>query len=654
VRWGLLSERREGRPTRRLFAACLLLPLVVLTTSASGAALRTPSPISVAALKALVVARATSGPLPAGGRAAGLRSPARSASSCGETPDLVCSQVDVPLDRTGQVPGTVSLHVEFLPAQGVQRGVMFLIAGGPGQGSAHVYGLGSPAAASLYRFLFPGYSLVAYDDRGTGSSGLIDCPPLQVAVTADAQRAGAAACASKIGTRRVFYSTGEHAQDLEAVRQALGFDRVGLFGVSYGTKLALAYALAYPDHVDRLLLDSVLPPELPDPFSADVLRALPGTLNAFCSDGGCRAATTDFAADVAAVANRLAAKPLQGKVLTLGGAMTTQRLDGLTFLSMVLDADLSPGLAAELPAVVRAARLGNSQPLLRLARIHQATNTLSSEALSFGLYAATVCRDGPFPWQPDTPEAARPALLAAAVSALPPGSLGPFGSWAARFGNADFCLRWPSPSGGAPLGPGPLPNVPVLAISGGFDMRTPTANAVSVIARFPQGRLLVVPGVGHSVVTADPSACAPLAVRSWIQDGTVPNECPRAKSALAPIPALPVPGPAQPTRAAGPLQTYAIATKTLREAEAAWLLATPSAVPGIFGGRLVSRQRTFTLLRYSIARGVWLSGTLRVTRTDLPFVFQGTVTVGGPAASAGVLGLSGTSLRGTLGGRIVG
>jgi len=605
-------------------------------------------------LKALAVARATSGQFLAGGRAAGLPAPARSASACGETPDLVCSQVDVPLDRTGQVPGTISLHVELLPAQGIQRGVMFLIAGGPGQGSAHVFELGTPANASLYRFLFPGYSLVAYDDRGTGSSGLLDCPPLQTAVTADAQRAAAAACASVIGPRRAFYSTADHAEDLEAVRTALGFDRVGLYGVSYGTKLALAYALVHPDHVDRLLLDSVLPPELPDPYSADVLRQLPVTLNAFCSDGGCRAATKDFAADVAAVANKLAAKPLQGKVLTLSGGTTTVHLDGLTFLSIVLDADLSQGLAAELPAVVHAARLGNSQPLLRLARMNQAINTSPSLELSFGLYAATVCRDGPFPWQPDTPEASRLTLFSAAVNALPAGSLGPFGLWAARFGNADFCLGWPSPSGGVPLGSGPLPNVPVLALSGGFDLRTPTANAVSVIARFPQGRLLVVPGVGHSVTTADPSACAPLAVRSWIQDGFVPDECPRPKALVAPIPALPAPGSAQPKRGAGPLQTYAIATKTLREAEAAWLFAAPSAVPGIFGGKINSGQRAFTLVRYSIARGVWLSGTIRITKTGLPLVFQGTVTVGGPAASAGVLGLSESSLRGTLGGRIVG
>ena len=77
------------------------------------------------------------------------------------------------------------------------------------------------------------------------------------------------------------------------MRQALAFDKVALYGVSYGTKLAMAYALAHPDHVERLLLDSVLPPELPDPYSANVLRDLPATLSSFCSDGSCKAATSN-------------------------------------------------------------------------------------------------------------------------------------------------------------------------------------------------------------------------------------------------------------------------------------------------------------------------------------------------------------------------
>jgi pimeloyl-ACP methyl ester carboxylesterase len=575
-----------------------------------------------------------------------------SAAACGETPGLKCSTVVVPLDRSGRVPGTIALHVEYLPAEGPERGTLFMIAGGPGQGSAHVFRLGTPSAAQLYRYLFPGYALVAYDDRGTGASGLISCPVLQRAITADQQQISAGGCATTIGAARDFYSTGEHAEDLDAVRASLGLGKVALYGVSYGTKLSLSYALAHPDRVDRLLLDSVLPPELPDPYSADVLRALPKTLNAFCTDVDCRAATPNLAREMAALANTYAVKPLVGKVRESNGKTVTERVDGIELLGTVLDADINPGLAAELPAAVHAARLGNTNPLLRLARLHDLSNVQPAEDLSIGLYAATVCHDGPFPWDPDTPVESRAPLYRSAVGALPPGTLGPFGKWAARFGNADFCLRWPSPAGGAPFGPGPLPDVPVLVVSGGFDMRTPTADAVSVVARFPQGHLLVVPGIGHSVVTADPSGCAANAVRAWFQTGVVPApQCPRGKPIVRTVSSLPA---ARTPAKLSPLATYAIASKTLREAQAAWLMATDSPVAGIYSGKLVPGQRGFMLTRYAIGRGVELSGTLRLVSTDLPLSFEGTVKVSGAAASPGILGLSRSSLKGTLGGRLLG
>jgi pimeloyl-ACP methyl ester carboxylesterase len=574
------------------------------------------------------------------------------AAACGTTSGLICSTVAVPLDRSGVVPGSISLHVEVLPADGTPRGTVFLVAGGPGQGSAHVFGLGDPAAVGLYRYLFPGYTLVAYDDRGTGDSGLLSCPPLQKAITADDQQNAAGACATTIGPARDFYSTAQHAEDMDAVRQSLGVDKIALFGVSYGTKLSLAYALAHPDHVERLLLDSVLPPELPDPFSADVLRSLPATLAAFCSDGSCRAATPNFAADVVFLANKYAAKPLVGTVHEANGKTVRERVDGIELLATLLDADLSPGLAAELPATMRAARLGNTQPLLRLAHLHDLSNAAPAIDLSSALYAATVCRDGPFPWAPETPIAQRPALYQSAVAALPPGTLGPFGTWAARFGNADFCLKWPSPAGGATLGLGPLPNVPVLAVSGGFDMRTPTGGAVSIVARFPQGHLLVVPGVGHSVTTADPSGCALNAVRAWFLNGTVPPaSCPRGKPLIPTLGTLP---PAKHAARLGPLATYSIAAKTIKEAETAFVMASDSAVAGVFAGKLVPGPRGFTLVRYSISPGVELSGQIKLTKTRLPLVFEGTVKVGGASAAAGLLGLTENSLRGTLGGRLVG
>jgi len=588
------------------------------------------------------------------GGAIGLRTRRSSADLCGRAVGLVCTSVVVPLDRTGVVPGTITLHVEEVPASGVARGTIFLIAGGPGQGSAYTFALGDPGEQQLFRYIFPGYNLVAYDDRGTGESGLIDCPALQSANDIDTERAAAAACGVSLGAAASFYSTAAHAEDLEAVRLSLGIDKVALYGVSYGTKLSMAYALAHPDHVSRLLLDSVLPPEGPDPYGASVLQQMSTTLPSYCAVG-CNAKA--FLSDVIALANAYAAKPLQGKVLMPGGRSVTKKVEGLDLLSIVLDADLSPGEAAELPAVLHAARLGSTQPLLRLAVLHDAANQESSIDLSDGLYAATVCRDGGFPWDPALPASDRAAALQAAIAALPAGTLGPFGPWAARFGNADFCLGWPGPTGGSPLGAGPLPDVPVLAVSGGVDLRTPTAGARNVISRFPQGHLLVVPGVGHSTVTADPSGCAINAVRSWMLDQTVPGSCPATKPLVLPVSSLPSPGNAHPKRLLSPRATYAIAKQSVQDAQALWLMTTEGGagtVAGVFGGKLVASARSIRLVNFSDARGVTVSGRLTLKGFGPPIVFQGAVTVGGTAAAGGILGLVGSSLRGSLGGFNVG
>ena len=80
----------------------------------------------------------------------------RAGAPCGQTSGLSCSDLVVPLDRSGVTPGTVTLHVEVLPPGGVSRGAVFLIAGGPGQGSAHSFDLGNPTDATLYQALFPG------------------------------------------------------------------------------------------------------------------------------------------------------------------------------------------------------------------------------------------------------------------------------------------------------------------------------------------------------------------------------------------------------------------------------------------------------------------------------------------------------------------
>ena len=576
---------------------------------------------------------------------------------CGKTKGLVCTTVNVPLDPTGVVPGTVPLYVQELPATGFSTGVAFLIAGGPGQGSAQAFDLGDPTEAQFLQFILPGYTLVAFDGRGTGKSDVLNCPALQnaVTVTADQEAALAGACAATLGPDRQFYATSNHVQDIESVRKALGAGKIALFGVSYGTKLALAYSLAFPQNVQRLLLDSVLPPSGPAPFFQDVLPSMPHTLSEYCPGTSCRAATPNYSADVIALANQLEAKPIQGTILAPGGRRETVHMNGEDLLSTVLESDLDPGLGTELPAAVHAARNGYIRPLLRLFDLTNRTDVTPAEDLSVGLYAATTCADGQFPWDPNAPIADRPAEISSAVAALPAGSFGPFGDWAANLGTAVFCKEWPSPAGGAPLASGPYPNVPMLAVSGGLDFRTPTAGAASIVRQFPQGHLLVVPGVGHSVLTADLSFCSARAVRAWVSVGVVPpSTCPRVAPWEKPLGALPTKAPRR-----APAATLVAATKTLREAEATWLqlLATSSNLrpAGIVGGslRASATAASFTMTSYAIAPGLKVSGKLTLVGAAIPFRLKGTVHVTGAAATAGTLRINGLKVTGTLGGRHV-
>jgi pimeloyl-ACP methyl ester carboxylesterase len=571
---------------------------------------------------------------------------------CASTPGLLCGTVVVPLDYSGAVAGNVSLHVEELPASGTPRGVMFLVAGGPGQGSAKSFDLGSTSGAQLFQAVFPGYTLVAFDNRGTGSSGLINCPGVQKNVPTSVEEAARLArdCADQIGPSRQFYSTRDHADDIESVRKALGFGKIGLYGVSYGTKLALAYALGFPGSVDRMVLDSIVPPDQPDPYERDVVRQLPGTLSALCAGGRCRKATSNYAGDVIALANRLEAKPITGKIAVAGGRTQARRMTGEDLISLVIDTDLSPGLAAELPAAVHQARAGYTRPLLRLFDLDLRTSALAASDLSFGLYVATTCADGKFPWSPSTPPADRPAALAAAVSALPAGSFGPLGNWAARLGTAYDCELWPSPAGNAPLGNGPYPNVPVLELSGGLDLRTPTANARAVLSQFPQGQLLVVPGVGHSVLGADLSNCAARAVHDWIVFGTaLRSTCPRQPQIVGFVDRLPSRKPV------APRTTLAAVASTLHEAGATWLTLTFSPVTraaGLYGGTLtLTGSSGFRLANYTVAPGMRVSGRLAVGGAGLPLTFSGTLRVAG--ATPGTVRVAGHSLRGVLGGRRV-
>ena len=585
---------------------------------------------------ALAVAILLGVPLLAGtlGKPAAARAAATFAP-CPGSSVVLCGTVSVALDRQGRLPGTISLHVEQLPATGSPRGVLFLLAGGPGQAGTRVFDL--VAHGADLRSVVPGYTLVTFDPRGTGQSGVLSCPSFD----ADLEFADAMArCANALGPAASLYTTREHAEDVEAVRAALGVRKIALWGVSYGAKLAVAYARAHPEGVERLLLDSPLPAGGPDPFARPTLQSLPRALRSLCSGGFCRGATPNLSAELASLANLLEVKPLQkGSVF----------VDGDSVLSLAVDADANGGVRAQLPIAVAEARRGRPGLLIRLRSPRGSVPP--DPTFSFPLYVATTCGDGSFPWQSGTPLADRERAYGAAVAALPPGATGPFGRWAAGRGIARFCSFWPPSGPGRQPGRGPGPDVPVLVLSGGFDMRTPTESARAVGRLFRRARVLVVPGVGHDVLVSDSSGCAARAVLTWL-GGAKPASCRRVRPVLAAVGRL---APLGQRRVRVERALEAVAA-TLRSAAAAWYTAgrpAANAIPGLHAGLVSGRgDFRFALRRFSDVEGVALTGRVDVVagKQGPMLQLQGAVIVSGRSDVRGSVTVSGSRLHGRLGG----
>ena len=563
---------------------------------------------------------------------------ATAATSRCEAEGLTCLHVTVPLDPTGTTPGTVSLWVnEYVVPH--PRGVMFLLAGGPGQASAEDIYIGTDS--TLHR-LFPGYTLVTFDPRGTGMSDPLHCSSLSAPTSAEVL---AARCAKQLGPDRDYYRTTDNADDIDAVRKALGFDRIGIWGTSYGTDVAVTYARMYPTHVERLLLDSVVPQPITNvSFIASVAQGMPAALRRLCA-GECAGPTTHFAQDVVKLASSLAAKPLKAPV-RFAGRVRQVTLDAPSFFALVVAADLSHPLQAELPAAVNAALAGDPLPLLRLEDIANPFGALGENVGPVLL--ATSCDDSGPPWQPDTPDSDRPAILAKTLAAMPPTSFGEFGPWVEHFGALDACTGWP-PTTVAPVAvPDAYPDVPVLAVSGALDMRAPVSEARAVLSHFPHGHLLTVSHTGHSALFGE-STCAVRAVQVWLDGRTPPANC--AEPLLLP-PFGAYPKPASATKASAVLATV---SGTLRDAEAmSGLIGDGQTLPGLAGGTLEHTFHGELLRDYSDAPGIGLSGVFHTDEQENePWDYAGVVQIRSDGETIGSLVIGTHGLRGNLDGRSV-
>src|SRR3954447_15111175 len=288
-----------------------------------------------------------------------------------DLPGARCGTLTVPLDRSGAVPGNVKLFTELdrVPG-GEHNSTIVVFPGGPGaatttEGRGFVHDLGKARK---------GHNLLLFDQRGTGRSDYLDC---DLALTANYYAPpgegahqigkGVERCAKKVGARRGFYTTRETVADLEDVRQALGIDKFVLYGVSYGTHDAMAYAQAHPEHVDRVVLDSAVTPTGIDPFAMSSVQAIPRVLTQLCRGDGCKGIAADPATDLSALVARLEKGPMRAEQpVTLMGCRIRPAITRSRVFGLLQQVDEDPALLAELPVALAEAAKGRPYQLSEL------------------------------------------------------------------------------------------------------------------------------------------------------------------------------------------------------------------------------------------------------------------------------------------------
>ena len=403
--------------------------------------------------------------------------------------DAQCGTLRRPLDPAAPQGVQIDLHFAVLPAlaRNKKPDPVFFFAGGPGQSAMSLAGPVSRLVARLGNRR----DVVLIDQRGTGKTAPLKCeedrPTQPLAEGVDPVRQLQRLQACRVALEKLphgdlrQYTTTIAMQDADAVRQALGAEKVNLVGGSYGTRAALEYMRQFPAAVRRVVIDGVAPPDmvLPASFSTDTQAAFDGLLAACEADATCAARYPALRRDWRTL---LASLPREISLLHPVTAQPEKlTLSRDTLLNMVRGPLYVPSLTAALPLALGEATRGRFEPLAGLASAFSGGGR--SGAISPGMHFSVVCAE-------DAPRLAQ--------ASDQPGA--DFGS-----GFADLyrkvCADWPR--GAVPVAFYTLPKAPAatLVLSGGMDPATPPRHGERVAAALgAKARHVVVAHAGHGVL----------------------------------------------------------------------------------------------------------------------------------------------------------
>jgi pimeloyl-ACP methyl ester carboxylesterase len=579
-----------------------------------------------------------------------------------------CGSVSVPVDRADPGLGTTSIGFAVVPRRDAGRPSLGTLVGPGGPGTSLIDK--ATQVVATFAPLMDRRDLVLVDPRGTGRSDPIACRSLAdvaLGFTPHAQMSAAiGACGRELGPRAGAYGNAAVADDLDAVRAALGIERLDLFGASYGTYLMTVYAGRHPEHVRSVVLDAGYPIAY-DAWGLDKLAAARRGVRLICARTRACSGSAVLA-DVARLATRLRRHPVSFTARA-GDRRFRLRMDE-NALAIAVYGSGDPRSLARLPAMVRSALDGDLTPLRRsvetwrLGAAGALADPSAGGSSGESAFLASACHDFPRAFSYADSDPARRAAYESALAALDAGALAPFSpaAWVhGGFESPDWCLNWPAdPTAGSPLASGTsLPDVPVLVLSGDLDTNVPSSQGRSAAALYPRATFVEIPNAGHTPTDASPCAAALAAhfIRALSAD---PNTCagtgaPPPVTGRTPVRVADL-APVVGGGGGAQRQTLALIAATIADVlEQASVFQQWGSASGLRGGRYVARpDGGARLVGVRVVRDARASGALSPTPTGV----AGTLRVSGAGVLAGQVRVRLTSAgrgraTGTLGDRSV-
>jgi len=378
-----------------------------------------------------------------------------------------CGTVTVPENRSRPSGRQIDLNVIVVRAAkpGTDRQALFDLEGGPGLADTKNAGFyvtdGAAYAATR--------DVVLIDQRGTGESNPLDCPEFDAADRALEPMfppAAVLSCRARLSQRADLtrYTTEDAVADLDAVRKALGYARIDLSALSYGTTLALRYVAVHPAHVRSAILVSSVPPS-----------AMPPRHHATAAQAALDQMITDCAADHACAARY---PKLQSDLSTATAKLrATGRIDTSVAMERLRTKLHSPEGTRELPNIIHRLAGGDSS-ILKTSNARAGFNYFD------GVYLTITCSES-LPWFDQG------RAMAAARRTT-------FGDYRIARQRA-ACARWPKARVQRSFFTPIHSSVPVLFLSGGRDPVTPARWAAGTARNFTNSKHVVIPWAGHIV-----------------------------------------------------------------------------------------------------------------------------------------------------------